>query len=155
MTVKLVRLRQTHRPGIGITLTDHTRVVSQPRVRINAGQIGGPSAGLIFALETYQQVTGQNLRHGRIIAGTGTISTNGRVGAIGGIDKKVYAAAKAGARVFFAPNIPATKTLRREDPDYVNNYVEAQRAAKKIGTHMRIVPVRSLQQAIRYLRMHP
>lgn len=154
VTVKLVRLTQTHRAGIGITLTDRTAVTSTPHVRIDAGDIGGPSAGLIFALETYQQVTGDNLRNGRIVAGTGTIDEQGKVGAIGGIDKKVSAAAKAGATIFFAPDVPATRAMLREDPHYVNNYVVARRAAKKIGTKMRIVPVRSLQQAISYLRTH-
>lgn len=151
-TAPLVHLKGTKRAGLGITLTDHTVVKSTPHVSINAGAIGGPSAGLMFTLQVYDQVTGANLRRGRTVAGTGTMDDAGHVGVIGGIDKKVYAAAKAGATIFFAPDVPATKELKREDPAYVNNYVEAKRAAKKMGTKMKIVPVRTVQDAIKYLR---
>ncbi|WP_155285886.1 SepM family pheromone-processing serine protease [Lacticaseibacillus zhaodongensis] len=153
-TNKLIHLPGTKRAGLGITLTDHTSVVTKPKVRINAGSIGGPSAGLMFALETYDQVSGKNLRRGRTIAGTGTIDNKGNVGVIGGIDKKVYAASKAGATIFFAPDVPATKELKREDPSYVNNYVEAQSTAKKMGSKMKIIPVHSLNEAIKYLQWH-
>lgn len=153
-TNALVHLPGTKRAGLGITLTDHTSVVTKPKVKINAGSIGGPSAGLMFALETYDQVSGKDLRRGRTIAGTGTIDNNGTVGIIGGIDKKVYAASKAGATIFFAPNVPATKELKREYPGYVNNYDEAKRAAMKMNTKMKIVPVRTLGAAIRYLEQH-
>lgn len=151
-TRALVPLAKTKRAGLGITLTDHTTVTSKPRVKINAGSIGGPSAGLMFTLQVYSQVTGENLRRGRTIAGTGTIDENGKVGVIGGIDKKVAAANKAGATIFLAPDVPATKAMRREDPTYVNNYVEAKRAAKKLGTKMKIVPVRNLNAALQALR---
>ncbi|WP_241559478.1 SepM family pheromone-processing serine protease [Lacticaseibacillus hulanensis] len=151
-TQPLVPLKGTSRAGLGISLTDHTVIKSQPKVKINAGAIGGPSAGLMFTLQVYDQVTGSNLRRGRTVAGTGTMDDAGNVGVIGGIDKKVYAAAKAGATIFFAPDVPATKQMRREDPTYVNNYVEAKRAAKKMGTKMKIVPVRNLADAIDYLQ---
>lgn len=147
----LVHLEGTKRAGLGITLTDHTSVQSTPQVKIDAGSIGGPSAGLMFALETYDQISGQNLRHGRTVAGTGTIDEKGVVGVIGGIDKKVYAASQAGATIFFAPDVPATKAIKRLDPSYVNNYDEATQAARKMKTTMKIVPVRRLQDAIDYL----
>ncbi|WDF81632.1 SepM family pheromone-processing serine protease [Lacticaseibacillus pabuli] len=152
VTRKLVQIKGLKRAGLGIGLTDDTRVESKPHVKINAGEIGGPSAGLIFALQIYDQVSGTNLRAGRDIAGTGTIDDHGKIGAIGGIDKKVYAASKAGATIFFAPDIPATKTMKREDPSYINNYVEAKNAARKMKTKMKIVPVRKLQDAIQYLQ---
>lgn len=147
----LIHLKGTKRAGLGITLTDHTSVRSTPQVAIDAGSIGGPSAGLMFALETYDQVSGRDLRRGRTIAGTGTIDDAGVVGVIGGIDKKVYAASKAGASIFFAPDVPASKSLLKLDPSYVNNYVAAKKAAKKMGTKMKIVPVKHLQDAIDYL----
>lgn len=147
----LIHLKGTKRAGLGITLTDHTSVKSKPTVKIDAGSIGGPSAGLMFALETYDQISGRDLRKGRTVAGTGTIDDSGVVGVIGGIDKKVYAASKAGASIFFAPDVPATKSLLKLDPGYVNNYTEAKKAAKKMGTKMKIVPVRRLQDAIDYL----
>ena len=75
--------------GIGIGLVDHTQVVTDPKVKIDAGSIGGPSAGMMFTLEIYSQITGKDLRQGREIAGTGTINEDGSIGQIGGVDKKL------------------------------------------------------------------
>lgn len=66
-------------------------------------QIGGPSAGLMFALGILDKVGRTDLTHGRFIAGTGTIDPNGTVGPIGGIQLKMIAARGAGATVFLAP----------------------------------------------------
>lgn len=71
-------------------------------VRINEG-IGGPSAGLMFALSIYDTLTPGALTGGRVIAGTGSISSDGAVGAIGGIREKIIAAERAGAELFFVP----------------------------------------------------
>lgn len=153
-TAKLIRLPQTKRAGIGITLTENTAVISDPKVTIDAGNIGGPSAGTMFALQIYTQITHQDLRRGRIIAGTGTIDPDGHVGQIGGIDKKVVAADAKGAKIFFAPNQPATKKLKHYDPNYVNNYAEAVQTAKQIKTKMKIVPVKTLGDVIRYMKAY-
>lgn len=72
------------------------------RVRID-DSIGGPSAGLIFALSVYDTLTPGTLTGGDVIAGTGTISPDGKVGPIGGIREKIIAAAHAGAELFFVP----------------------------------------------------
>jgi PDZ domain-containing protein len=66
-------------------------------------EIGGPSAGLIFSLGVYDTLTPGALADGTKIAGTGTISGQGRVGPIGGIQQKIVAAADAGAKIFFVP----------------------------------------------------
>jgi Lon-like protease len=71
-------------------------------VRID-GDIGGPSAGLIFSLAVYDTLTPGPLTDGAPIAGTGTISTDGQVGPIGGIQQKIVAAADAGAEMFLVP----------------------------------------------------
>jgi PDZ domain-containing protein len=68
-----------------------------------ANQIGGPSAGLMFALGIMDKVGSVDLTKGRFIAGTGTIDTDGKVGPIGGIQLKLIAARDAGATVFLAP----------------------------------------------------
>jgi PDZ domain-containing protein len=68
-----------------------------------ANQIGGPSAGMMFALGIMDKVGKVNLTGGKFIAGTGTIDTSGAVGAIGGIQLKMIAARNAGATVFLAP----------------------------------------------------
>ncbi|MQS52295.1 SepM family pheromone-processing serine protease [Companilactobacillus mishanensis] len=147
----LVKLQDTKRHGLGITLTDDTVAKGTPPTVINAGQIGGPSAGLMFTLQVYSQIANKNLKKGRTVAGTGTISPDGTVGPIGGIDKKVYAASAEGATIFFAPNDPVTKEIKKYDPTYVNNYNLAKQAAKKIHTKMKIVPVKKLDDAINYL----
>jgi PDZ domain-containing protein len=65
--------------------------------------IGGPSAGLIFALGIVDRVTEGDLTDGKIIAGTGEIDPEGNVGGIGGIQQKITGSAEAGADVFLAP----------------------------------------------------
>lgn len=65
--------------------------------------IGGPSAGLIFALAVYDNLTPGALTGGRDISGTGTITAKGSVGPIGGIQQKIVAAADIGAELFFVP----------------------------------------------------
>jgi PDZ domain-containing protein len=65
--------------------------------------IGGPSAGLMFALGIMDKVGTVDLTKGRFIAGTGTIDTTGKVGPIGGIQLKMIAAKDKGASVFLAP----------------------------------------------------
>ncbi len=72
-------------------------------VRITVGDIGGPSAGMMFALGIIDMLTPVNLTGGRFIAGTGEITASGQVGPIGGIQQKMVAARDAGATVFLAP----------------------------------------------------
>ena len=72
-------------------------------VTINAGDVGGPSAGLMFALGIYDKLTPGPLTSGRDIAGTGTIDEEGRVGPIGGIRQKMAGARSGGAEYFLAP----------------------------------------------------
>jgi PDZ domain-containing protein len=68
-----------------------------------ANSIGGPSAGLMFALGIMDKVGDVDLTGGKFIAGTGTITSTGKVGPIGGIALKMIAAKNAGASVFLAP----------------------------------------------------
>ncbi len=72
-------------------------------VTINAGDVGGPSAGLMFALGIYDKLTPGPLTNGRDIAGTGTIDEEGRVGPIGGIKQKMAGARAGGSRVLPGP----------------------------------------------------
>jgi PDZ domain-containing protein len=65
--------------------------------------IGGPSAGLMFALSIYDTLTPGSLTAGGSVAGTGTITAKGRVGEIGGIQQKIVGARKAGAQLFLVP----------------------------------------------------
>ena len=72
-------------------------------VSISSGDIGGPSAGLMFSLGLYDALTPGDLTDGRTIAGTGTMAPDGTVGPIGGITDKVVAAERVGATVFLVP----------------------------------------------------
>ena len=72
-------------------------------VRINAGNVGGPSAGTMFSLAVYDTLTPGPLTGGQKIAGTGTINAAGRVGPIGGIQQKLVGAHDGGATWFLAP----------------------------------------------------
>lgn len=141
---KLIALPKPNegKAGIGISLTSHTEIKTDESIKFDVDNIGGPSAGLMFTLEIYQQLVGKDLRKGLDIAGTGTMEADGTVGQIGGIDKKVASASESGAKVFFAP-----KGSSKED----TNYEEAKAAAKKLGTDMKIVPVGTLADAVAYL----
>ncbi len=70
-----------------------------------ADNIGGPSAGLMFALAVYDTLTPGSLTDGAVIAGTGTIDPEGRVGPIGGIQQKIAAAREAKAELFLVPEL--------------------------------------------------
>jgi len=72
-------------------------------VKISLDKVGGPSAGLMFALGIVDTVTPGDLTGGKHIAGTGTITPDGIVGAIGGIDQKMLGARSGGATLFLAP----------------------------------------------------
>ena len=72
-------------------------------ITFDVKKTGGPSGGMIFAIGVIELLTEKDLLQGRHIAGTGTISTDGKVGPIGGINEKILAAHKAGATLFLAP----------------------------------------------------
>ncbi|WP_346769188.1 PDZ domain-containing protein [Planctomonas sp. JC2975] len=73
------------------------------KVTIQLDNVGGPSAGQMFALGIMDKLTPGSLNGGARVAGTGTIDNEGNIGAIGGIRQKMYAARAAGATVFLAP----------------------------------------------------
>ncbi len=73
-------------------------------VSIRLDDVGGPSAGMMFALGIIDKLTPTDIAGGAHIAGTGTIDSDGAVGPIGGIRQKLYGAKQAGATVFLAPS---------------------------------------------------
>ena len=131
-----------NRVGIGITLVDDKEIITEPEVFIDSSDIGGPSAGLMFSLEIYSQLQEGDLTKGYNIAGTGTISADGIVGPIGGVEQKVVAADHSNADIFFAP-------LDNGNPN--SDYVNAKKTAEEIGTDMQIVGVNTFEDAINYL----
>ena len=100
-------------------------------IKIDAGAIGGPSAGLSWALSIVNLLGPTDLSRGRTIADTGTIDYRGNVGPIGGIAQKVVGAERVGASIFIVPKDQAK---------------EATAAAA--GSHMRVVGVSTLHEAV-------
>lgn len=83
-------------------------------VTVSVGDIGGPSAGTMFALGMIDKLTPGDLTGGKFIAGTGEITPKGEVGPIGGIQQKMAGARSAGATVFLTPadNCPTARTAK-------------------------------------------
>lgn len=88
-------------PVIGVNLVESFKFPF--KVTINIGNIGGPSAGMMFALAIIDKLTPANLTGGKFIAGTGEIEVDGNVDPIGGIQQKMAAARAAGATIFLTP----------------------------------------------------
>jgi len=133
--VEVRTLEDPTRPGHAIigVLVDQEATIKLPRkVRIRAGNIGGPSAGLAFALDVLEEV-GRDVDHGQKIAATGAIALDGTVSPIGGVRQKTIGVRRSGIDVFL---VPAGE-----------NAAEARRYADGL----RIIPVRSFQQALRAL----
>lgn len=89
----------SERPLVGVSMIESFPI----DVRMQSGEIGGPSAGLAWALGLYDLMTPGNLAGGRTIAVTGQLAPDGSVLEIGGADEKVVAAADAGATVLLLP----------------------------------------------------
>jgi Lon-like protease len=132
--------------GLGVVPENEASLQLPRKVDIHAEDIGGPSAGLMFSLEIYSQATPGDLTKGYRIAGTGTMDQDGKVGQIGGIRHKIYAAHDQGAEIFFAP--------ADVDPRDTNT-AEVQDEVKKAGFNIKIVPVKTVQDAIDYLKKLP
>jgi PDZ domain-containing protein len=100
-TVALRTASYKGEPVIGVNVVESFKFPFQ--VKINIGNVGGPSAGMMFALAIIDKLTPSNLTGGKFIAGTGEIEVDGAVDPIGGIQQKMAAARAAGATVFLAP----------------------------------------------------
>ena len=103
-------------------------------LKIDPGQIGGPSAGLIFTLGLLNRLSPTDLTHGCKIGGTGTIGLDGAVGAIGGVKQKIIGAKWAGVRYYFIPYDQG-------------NYDEARKYAGKL----QLVSLHNLDEALSFL----
>ncbi|MDR1473005.1 MAG: PDZ domain-containing protein [Lactobacillales bacterium] len=148
---KLIQLAKSKTPGIGVGISDYTTIKTKMPIKIDAGEVGGASGGLMFTLQIYQMLSGKDLRHGKKIAGTGTMEKDGTVGRIGGVDKKIASAHAKKVDIFFAPDDEILPEWKKKDPTLISNYQEAKQAAKKLGTKMKIVSVKKVQDAVKYL----
>jgi PDZ domain-containing protein len=117
---------------VGVFLGQDQQIKLPIKVTIDAHGVGGPSAGLAFALDVLQQL-GRNVDHGHKIAATGEIFLNGKVGPIGGIKQKTIGAREAGVDAFL---VPAGQNAQD---------------ARKYAKGLRIIPVKSFSQALHAL----
>lgn len=102
--VRTVGVERGRCPGIREPLLGISTIEPFPLdISIESDDVGGPSAGLMWALGLYDLLTPGDLTDGRTIAGTGTIDTEGNVGPIGGILDKVVAAREADADIMLVP----------------------------------------------------
>lgn len=105
-------------------------------VLIRSGDIGGPSAGLMWAVGLSDLLSPVDLTAGREIAGTGEIGLDGQIGPIGGIEEKIRAAEQAGADLFLVPDANLS-------------------AARQVAEDIELVPVSTLDEALRFLEGQP
>jgi PDZ domain-containing protein len=108
-TIRLATKDVSGQPVVGIQLGS-PKYEFPFAVKIDLPDIGGPSAGLMFALGIIDKLSPSNLTHGRFIAGTGEISPTGAVEPIGGIQQKMAGARAAGATVFLTPAANCSNT---------------------------------------------
>jgi PDZ domain-containing protein len=149
-TISLVGTRNGEPLNVSITLAAHPEVEGAPMVgvvldtvnldldlpidlQVDSRNIGGPSAGMMYAITVLDLLTADDLTKGHRIAGTGTISLDETVGAIGGVRQKVFAARSVGAEYILVPT---------------DNYEEALTAA---GKDITVVAVATLQDALDFL----
>jgi Lon-like protease len=134
-TVTLETAEDPSEPGravIGVFVDQAVAIRLPIDVKIDLGNVGGPSAGLAFALEVLEEL-GRDVDHGQRIAATGEIELDGTVSPVGGVKQKTIAVRRSGIDVFL---VPAGENAR-----------EARRNAHGL----RIVPVKSFQQALQSL----
>ena len=123
---------KARRPFVGISLEQALDIHLPLHVRINAGDVGGPSAGVAFALDIMEEL-GRDVVHGHKVAATGEIFADGSIGPIGGIKQKTIGARQAGVDAFLVPA------------------GENARDARKHADGLKIIPVESFPQALRAL----
>nr|WP_306270995.1 PDZ domain-containing protein [Ornithinimicrobium sp. HY1793] len=106
-------------------------------VTIDAGNVGGPSAGMMFSLAIYDKITKGPLTGGLNFAGTGTIASDGTVGGIGGIVQKMHAAEDVGVDYFLAPAANCDEVVGRIPGDLdvisIENFTQARDIVEGLG----------------------
>lgn len=114
-------------PGVNVD------AVKDSDIKVSLKNTGGPSGGLIFTLGMVDLLTSEDLLQGRAIAGTGTITVEGKIGPIGGVTEKIIGAKRADASLLF---------------------ISAQNCADlpEVIEGIEVVAVESIDQAISYLR---
>ncbi|MFN2629148.1 MAG: S16 family serine protease [Gaiellaceae bacterium] len=123
-------------PALGVVVEQANNIKLPIAVNIDAGNVGGPSAGLAFALEVMEKL-GRDVDHGYRVAATGELATDGTVIPIGGVEQKIFGARLAKVDVFLVPAGDNART------------------ARLYAKGVRVVAVQNFQQALRALATLP
>lgn len=155
-------------PFLGIYMETRPHYQFPFDVGFDTGDIGGPSAGLALTLSLIDKLSKEGLTGGREIAVTGTMQVDGSVGAIGGIRQKVAAVRDAGVHYFLVPTAnaadacaaigdphPTTTTSTSDSADPHAGASPAVTACGDATSGLRIIPVKSLDDALAQLRKLP
>ncbi len=135
---KMHKYKDTLILGVGLQTVNEYKV--DPKVSINfKKEESGPSGGLITTLEIYNRLTKKDITKGRKIAGTGTIEEDGLIGEIGGIEHKLLGADKAKVDIFLVPS--------------GNNYKDAVKYKKEKKLKIKLIEVKTIEEAINKLSM--
>ncbi|MGW1651302.1 S16 family serine protease [Streptomyces atratus] len=131
-------MRKSQNSAVDAALNYLDKPKNSVDVTLHLADVGGPSAGLFFALGIVDKLDGDgsggDLTGGRTIAGTGTIQANGTVGAVGGVSLKTQAAHRDGATVFLVPK------------------AECREAGAELPKGLRLIPVTTLKSAVSSLQ---
>jgi len=139
---KTLRIRTVPDPAgskralLGVAVSQSAEIKLPVKVNIDLGDVGGPSAGLAFALEVMEEL-GRDVDRGYKVAATGELELDGSVAPIGGAAQKTIGARRAGVDVFL---VPAGDNARE---------------ARTTADGLRIIPVETFQQALRKLATLP
>jgi PDZ domain-containing protein len=116
------------RAVMGVRISDAATFTLPLKITIDAGNIGGPSAGLPFALDIVDEL-GDDIDRGRRVVATGQLGLDGTVYAIGGVKQKTIGAREADADVFLVPDDNAAE-------------------ARKYADGLKIIPVSNFREAL-------
>ncbi len=126
-------------PKVGALVTETFDIDSNKKIKFNfKDSESGSSGGLMLSLTIYSHLNEIDLTHGKTIVGTGTIDALGNVGEISGIKYKLIGAVNKHADVFLVP--------------YGDNYQEAKKVKKEKGYDITLVPVKTFEDALNYLK---
>lgn len=122
--------------AIGVLISPYIKYEFPVKIKIDTLDIRGSSAGIMFCLEMLDQLSPQDLTRGHIIAGTGTLDVDGRVGPIAGVRQKLEASLRAGAQYFIVPQQNAAEVPR-------------------VHPGIKVVPVATLDDVLKFLKEVP
>lgn len=123
---------------VGISIVNKYEYETSPKVSIESkASESGSSGGLMTALSIYNALTEEDITKNRNIVGTGTIDIEGNVGEIGGVKYKLLGAEKAHASIFLCP---------------LENYEEAKEVKEKKHLKLEVIPVKTLEEAVKALQ---